>query len=122
MKTKAKNRITDNAILLLITAVSKDVKRIVSAHQLSPHYPVDGQPKLKYYLESGEWKQKGNFATYQTPRALVLPKIIRGFILVRFIQSGMGRCRIDLPYFYDVRMMKLPRVSIKARLGNEPGF
>jgi dipeptidyl aminopeptidase/acylaminoacyl peptidase len=50
LKQKRRRRLTDNEFPLSEYAVSHDGRWLVTAHQLSPHYPADGKPKPHYYL------------------------------------------------------------------------
>ncbi len=48
--TKAIQRLTDNRYPIANYAVSRDGRWVMLTLQMSPHYPVDGQPKSTHYL------------------------------------------------------------------------
>lgn len=126
LRSKRTQRLTPSRFPIQEYAVSKDGTWLVSAHERSPHYGVDGKPDPAYYLhnlKSGTVERILE-SGFQTPNTFNFTADNQGFYFVVTRSStpewkGEG---IYLPYYYDLTGKKALPVPLNWDNGLGEGY
>lgn len=125
IKDKEVRRLTDNLFPVQEYEISNDGKFIITAHKMSPHAHVDGNPKPTYYLTNLETGTKKQILKEpQEPRDFQFTSNGNGFYFVASSSSdpewvGAG---IEELYYYNLSTDNYAKVDLDWNLGIGAGY
>ncbi|MFP4290555.1 MAG: prolyl oligopeptidase family serine peptidase [Cyclobacteriaceae bacterium] len=115
LKDKSVKRLSDNAYPVSAYAVSRDGRWLITALQMSPHYPADANPKSQYYLYDLQNDSKTRILQgLQTPGNFKFSPDHQGFYFTAEFSSNpeWNGAGITELYYYDLAQKQFDKIDL----------
>jgi dipeptidyl aminopeptidase/acylaminoacyl peptidase len=120
LKDQSIKRLSENRYPVGRYAVSRDGRWMITALQMSPHYPADAQPKTQYFLYDLQNDEKTRILEgLQTPRSFAFSPDHQGFYFTAELSSdpdwnGAG---ISELYYFDLSDQDYQKLNLDHEWG-----